>query len=96
MNDGNQTYIIEKGDAQKDLGVIVTETLLPEKQCAEAARKANAVLGMIRKQVKDLDAHSFRILYKSYVRPHLQYCMQTWSPYLQKDKSMLEKVEASY
>ena len=84
---------VEKVVAQKDLGVIVTETLLLEKQCAEGARKADALLGMIRRLFEDLDASSFRILYKSYVRPHLEYCVQAWSPYLRKDKSMLEKVQ---
>ena len=33
-------------------------------------------------------------LYKSLVRPHLDYCMQVWNPHLIKDKTMLEKVQA--
>ena len=32
-------------------------------------------------------------LYKQYVRPHLEYCIQAWSPWLEQDKKALEKVQ---
>jgi len=32
-------------------------------------------------------------LYKSLVRPHLDYCIQAWRPYLCKDVEILEKVQ---
>ena len=34
-----------------------------------------------------------KLLYNTYVRPHLEYCEQAWSPHLQKDKTCLEKVQ---
>ena len=32
-------------------------------------------------------------LFKSLVRPHLQYCIQAWNPYLKRDIDTLEKVQ---
>jgi len=32
-------------------------------------------------------------LYKGFIRPHLEYAIQAWSPYLKKDIEYLEKVQ---
>ena len=39
------------------------------------------------------DRETFNIVYNRYIRPHLEYCMQAWSPYYAKDSLMLEKVQ---
>jgi len=35
-------------------------------------------------------------LYKSLVRPHVEYCSCAWNPYYRKDKELLEKIQHRY
>ena len=32
-------------------------------------------------------------LYQALVRPHLEYCIQAWRPYLRKDIYMIDKIQ---
>lgn len=88
--------LIESVEMEKDLGVIIHKSLSITKQCVKAAKTANQVLGMlnctIRYKIKDNMIH----LYKLLVRPHLEYCMQAWRPYLQKDVNILEVVQRRF
>ena len=45
--------------------------------------------------MEKIERESFQLLYKSYVRPHMEYCVQAWSTYLVKDIECLEKVQRS-
>ena len=35
-------------------------------------------------------------LYKTLVRPYVEYCVSAWSPYYKKDKDLLEKVQRRF
>ena len=35
-------------------------------------------------------------LYKSLVRPHLEYCTAAWSPHYCKDKELIERVQRKF
>ena len=54
-------------------------------QCRIAASKGNQVLGMIHRNITYKEKSLIVSLYKAIVRPHLEYCIQAWSPYLRKD-----------
>ena len=80
-------------DDEKDLGVVVSSSLKPSKQCALAALRANRMLGLIRRNFCFLGREVVLNLYKQLVRPHLEYAIQAWSPFYEKDKFILEQVQ---
>jgi len=55
--------------------------------------KTNRIMGVIHRQFRDIDKKSFLILYKSFIRPHLEFAIQACSPYLKGDIEHLEKVQ---
>lgn len=85
--------VISTVTEEKDLGVVFSDNLSFSKYICNSAAKANRILGLIKRSFNYITKESFLVLYKSYVRPHLEYCVQVWSPYLQKDKDVLEKVQ---
>ena len=85
--------VLDRVSGERDLGVFVTESLSFSTHIATTVAKANRMLGLIKHTFSFLDKDSLLLLYKTYVRPHLEYCVQAWSPYLEKDKVLLEKVQ---
>jgi hypothetical protein len=77
----------------RDLGVQVSDDLKWGQQCNQAASKAMSVLGIIRRAFRNVSKEMFTSLYSIYVRPNLEYCVQAWAPYYQKDVDTLEKVQ---
>ena len=77
-------------DTEKDFGVVIHNSLKTSIQCAKATGKANLVLGQLSRAVTYRDKDTFVKLYKVYVRPHLEYTVQSWCPWSSTDKQVLE------
>ena len=76
---------------KKGLGMIVSEDFKWEKQCSLVVSKANKVLGMIKHNFADRSKETIIPLYKSLVRPNLEYCCQVWNPYFNKDIKLINR-----
>jgi len=84
---------IENVDHEKNLGVMFSSDLKVSVQRKEAYSKANCILGLINRTIKYKYSATLISLYKSMVRPHLEYCSVVWSPHYNKDKMPLEKIQ---
>ena len=84
---------LEEIKEEKDLGIIINDTLKVGPQCLKAAKKGNQILGLIARTFASREKEIIMKLYKSLVRPHLDYCIQAWRPHLTKDIELLEKVQ---
>src|SRR5271163_986838 len=85
--------IVKKSKQETDLGVVIDDNGKFAEQCAKAVKQANAVLGMIKRNIHFKSKDVMVRLYKSLVRPRLEYCVQAWSPYLRKDIDRIERVQ---
>lgn len=78
---------------EKDLGVTISDDLKVSVQCRNAYDRANRMLGLIRRTIESRSPSILLNLFKSLVRPHLEYCSPAWSPHYGKDKDLLESVQ---
>ena len=85
--------VLASVNCEKDLGVWITDDLKPVYHITEACKKANRMLGLLKRTIVHKDPYILVTLYKSLVRPHLEYCCSAWSPYYLKDKECLERVQ---
>jgi hypothetical protein len=84
---------LETSKDEKDIGVIIDDELKFSKHMSEKINKANKVMGIIRRTFIYLNEEMFKCLYKSLVRPIIEYANQVWCPYHRKDIDAIERVQ---
>ena len=85
--------VLSETHEEKDLGIRVDSSLKPGTQCEVAAKNANQILGLIAKTFHYRTKYTLVPLFKSLVRPKLEFAAAAWSPWLEKDIECLEKVQ---
>ncbi|XP_046674735.1 uncharacterized protein LOC124363530 [Homalodisca vitripennis] len=80
----------------KDLGVITTSTLHPDEHVRFICRRANSTLGFVFRFSGGLHVDSLVTLYKTLVRPLLEYNSSVWAPYQSTLISDIERVQVRF
>jgi ribonucleases P/MRP protein subunit RPP40 len=80
-------------DEQRDLGVVMLSSLKASSQCRAAHNKASRALGMMKRTLNTRRHDILLRLYKTLVRPHLEFCTPAWSVHYKMDAQLLERVQ---
>ena len=85
--------VVEKVTSEKDLGVTFDQKLKFTDHINNKVNKANRNVGLIFRTFTFMNKEMFLNLYKSIVRPHLEYASTVWSSMFKKDKILIENVQ---
>ena len=93
MNTNKGRVSLQEVECEKDLGVYVDEKLTFEHHVSKSIKTANKVTGIICRNFRNMGKDVFLNLYKSLVRPHLEYGSVVWSPRFINDQKRIEAVQ---
>ena len=91
----NSSPISEKSFI-KDLGIVICNNLKWSKHIDSIHNKASSRAYQILKCFKTKDIKILLHLFKTYVRPKVEYNSEVWSPHYQKDIEKIESVQRSF
>ena len=97
-NQHNRQYrlggdFIAVSDVERDLGILIDNKLTLHKQCSSAVAKANKLLGIIRRSFEYINVDMMLCLYKSLIRPVIEYGNIIWGPHYVIDQQAIEKIQ---
>ena len=84
---------LDEVDNQKDLGVYISDNLHPRYHIQEITKSASKRIGLIKRCFSNRSPDIISTLYKSIVRPVLEYGSPIWSPWHKKDIDTLDKIQ---
>ena len=84
---------IEIVTSHKDLGILFDDKLKFHLHSTDITSKANRILGIIKRSFEFLDSNMITRLFKSLVRPILEYGNCIWGPHFILDQTKIEKIQ---
>lgn len=84
---------IKEVESIRDLGIIIDNKLKFTEHYSKIIRNTYFRMRTIFKVVKSRSIKTWILVYKSYIRPLLEYALETWNPQLKKDICAIEKCQ---
>ena len=92
-NSGSTPYELEESMLERDLGVLITNDYKVHQQVINVCGKANRIIGMLKHTFVSRDLSIWSKLYKTYIRPNLEFAVSAWYPYKKQDINLIEKIQ---
>ena len=96
IQQNNKTCIMSETLCEKDLGVNIDPDLNFEEHIEIQTKKARGLSGMIMRTFVYKTAPILIPIFKSLIRPILEYGNVVWHPYLRKNIDKIEKIQRHY
>merc|ERR1712240_359395 len=93
---GENNTLINTSTLEKDLGVFIDPELNFEDHIIKVTKKARKISSLIIRTITHKSADIMVPLFKSLVRPILEYGNAVWAPYKVKDKNQIESVQRHF
>ena len=77
---------------EKDLGVWINTSLKTSRQCTVVYKKTSKILGLLKRIFGQFSKQTLPRLMNTYIRPTMEYAIQAWSPWLQKDIDLMQRI----
>ena len=84
---------VDETTDERDLGVIISSNGKFNIHTEKMASKANRILGMMLNTFKNFDNRIAKIIYPTFIRPHLEFAAPVWNPRFRKSVAQIEKVQ---
>ena len=88
------THVLARVDHYKYLGLNFSTDLSWSHHVGLICKKTRKLVGMLYRNFYQFSSSNILVkLYKSLIRPHMEYACQVWDPHLKKDIQVLENVQ---
>ena len=88
-----EEVVIKKSNEEKDLGVIIQDTLSPERHISNIFNNTYRMLTNIRVAFNYMDKNMMKKIITSIIRRQLEYAAVVWSPNMKKDIRKIERIQ---
>ena len=89
-------HTIHGDSSVRDLGITIDPQLNWKEHTSKITKTANQVCGKLLRTFETRDEETMMVLFKTYIRPHLEYLSPIWSPYEIGEIQRIEAIQRSF